>query len=102
MKTIKKGDAVLIVGYRSVIFSGLFAYDVVDASDMNNKDAAPIRAGEWYISPGDVFLCKPIVVGTRMPIYPCDVADKKVAEAMKKRGYWWEVRLKLVQPRRSK
>lgn len=98
MQKLKKGDVILVVGYESILATLSSNEDVEHASMMRDSDCV-IMAGDWGISPGDLFLCKQ---GERQPNRVCGNIPKKLRSKIDNRGYWWEVRLKTERPRRTK
>lgn len=97
MKRVKKGDVILVIGYESVL-AALQSNDDVDSdAEMRDSKFPIIMAGNWGICPGDLFYCK---VDPNIE-YIGDV-PKKLQARIDKLGYWWEVRLKTIVPRRSK
>jgi hypothetical protein len=92
MQAMKKGDAVVIVGYNSTIAS-MLVVDDVNSRDMSNPEKVIETSSPWLISPGDCFLVKASSTN--------DDVTSRVERAIKKKGYYWEIRLETKVPSRT-
>ena len=98
-RVMKAGDALVIVGYNSVLMSGIVSSNC-DAEDMSNPNSIAHCDNGWGISPADCFLVGG-VNGKEM-YKEGDPIRKKVLNASEKRGYYWKIVLEAKTPNRSK
>ena len=98
-RVMKAGDAVVIVGYNSVLMSAIVT-DNCDADDMSWVNSIVNCDNGWVISPADCFLVDG-VNGKEM-YKEGDPIRRKVLNASEKRGYYWRIVLETNVPKRTK
>lgn len=98
MRTMKKGDPVVIIGYCSILMSAIVTENC-EAKDMNWHDSIASCDNGWVISPSDCFLVDG-VKGTEL-YKEGDPIRKKVLNAAERLGYYWKIILETKVPARS-
>lgn len=95
-QTIKKGDPILIVGYNSILMEGLISEDV-SVTEQDNPRTIVLVDNGWVIGSQECSLVKgsPYTKG----FFP-DRA--KVVRAINKKGYYWQITLETVIPKKTK
>lgn len=98
-QVMKKGDVVAIIGYNSLLMSGLVLDEDCTPEEMTNTNVVVNIDNGWVISPSD---CELVSKDTFVRLSEYGGSGRtKIERAAEKRGYYWKITLETKLPMRT-